>query len=325
MEKIKNKTGIDTISLTITNNEFIVDDTSKPVCLLSLYNIYNVPCITIGNMSDINVNCKDLEDLGVLTPVTKVEVSEMERKSSCIINNISDSYNTIDNSILESLKKIGHRQVIYIPNTNYIDNLEEDFDMYLLLNNASKSLIRGYVPVVITFTEKDLFIIYDFKTSNTKIVVGMDKDGIKGKVMHNVKNFGKDIISGEFIDKDGNSNNIADLTIEKIIMLSDDDMSLKKDTNEVKAIFNEKSLNNRVNILERTLVISDDAKGASEEILINPVQSKFVIPFNKLDNKIYMSNILKGRTYDKIRINANLNSEQFKTLVELVIPVFSNK
>jgi len=72
LEKIKNKTDIETISLTITDSEFIVNDTSKPECLLNLYNDYNVPCVSIGKMDDVSVNCNNLEDLDVLTSLMKV-------------------------------------------------------------------------------------------------------------------------------------------------------------------------------------------------------------------------------------------------------------
>jgi len=72
LDRVKRKTGIDTISLSIQPGCLIVDDTSKPECLLMVSNMYNAPYVSIGTMESVGVTCEDLEEFGILTPIQKI-------------------------------------------------------------------------------------------------------------------------------------------------------------------------------------------------------------------------------------------------------------
>ena len=69
LNKIKEHTSIDTISLSVLEHCLIVDDTSVPKCLCFLTNMYNAPNVTAGSMEDVGITCTDLEDLGVLDKI----------------------------------------------------------------------------------------------------------------------------------------------------------------------------------------------------------------------------------------------------------------
>jgi len=74
LKKIKDVTGIQTISLSTMPGRLIVDDTSIPKCLCDVSDYYNAPYCNVGSLSDVGLTCNDLEDLGVLQPLFKAPI-----------------------------------------------------------------------------------------------------------------------------------------------------------------------------------------------------------------------------------------------------------
>lgn len=73
LNRVKNNTGIDTISLTIDSNNIIVDDTSKLECLVHVTTMYNAMYVAYGDNLKVGITDQDLVDFNILPPLTEMD------------------------------------------------------------------------------------------------------------------------------------------------------------------------------------------------------------------------------------------------------------
>ncbi len=78
LDKVKKKLKNNNIVFTTSPNRLIIDDIKLKTCLLDVYNYYNGPYILRGSMQDTGITCKDLEDLGILSPIFKTKSYELK-------------------------------------------------------------------------------------------------------------------------------------------------------------------------------------------------------------------------------------------------------
>jgi hypothetical protein len=71
IERVKKNTGIDTISVSITPNGIIVDDTSIPTCLVQVGVLYDAMHVAFGDNTKVGITDQDMVDFGFLEPIDK--------------------------------------------------------------------------------------------------------------------------------------------------------------------------------------------------------------------------------------------------------------
>jgi hypothetical protein len=76
------------------------------------------------------------------------------------------------------------------------------------------------------------------------------------------------------------------------------------------------------NVHTLTLLISEEASGRCVHKEISNTESVFIVPVNNLNDDETFSNTLKGRLFNKIKINASLTIQQYKVLNMSLLPLF---
>lgn len=139
LERVKKSTGIDTITISTSPHEIIVDDYSKPECLVIVSSYYNALYINYGDNSKVGITEQDLIDFNIITPISLsphiVSLPDFV-KNTPVYNLVIDSEKTKD-KVTFILSEILKEQKFHISSTTssvYVEDIKKvasKFGIYL--------------------------------------------------------------------------------------------------------------------------------------------------------------------------------------------------